>query len=95
MTEFFSNFAINEDVEFVPMYRHLQAKGIAADPIEGKVIGVRFTEAKVFYDVFSPYWGCIFDGVASGKVFKISKVAFEGNNDVIDMDQPHPLTVSK
>ena len=62
-----SNLQINEEIEFRPMYRHQQEMGIADDEMEGKIIAVRFTEAKVFYDVYSPYWGRIFDNVDSIK----------------------------
>ena len=72
--DFFSNHAINDEVDFRPMYRHQQKRGIADEILDGKVIAVRFTEAKVFYDVYCPYWGTIFDEVASEKVFGITKV---------------------
>lgn len=45
--------------------------GISPEPIEGKIMAVRFTEAKVFYDVYSNYWGKLFQGVSSEKVFAI------------------------
>ena len=67
--DFFSSHSINDEVEFQPMYRHQQEMGISHEPIEGKIIAVKFTEAKVFYDVYSPYWGKIFDNVSSEKVF--------------------------
>ena len=63
-----SQFQIEDEVTFVPMFRHQQEMGIAPDELEGKVVAVKFTEAKVFYDIYSPYWGKIFDGVDSAKV---------------------------
>lgn len=47
--------------------------GIADEVLEGKIIAIRFTEAKVFYDVYNNYWGKVFDGVASEKVYGIEK----------------------
>lgn len=68
--EFFSQFGMREDVTFRPMYRHQQAMGIADEELGGEIVGVKFTEMKVFYDVYSPYHGIIFDGVVSQKVYK-------------------------
>lgn len=67
--DFFSNFSINEEVEFAPMYRHQQEMGIGSELLDGKVVSVRFTEAKVLYDIFNNYWGKVFDNVTSEKVF--------------------------
>lgn len=67
--EFNSKFAINDEVEFQPMYRQQQEMGISHEPMDGKIVAVRFTEAKVFYDVFNNYWGKVFENVASEKVF--------------------------
>lgn len=71
MTTFPAKFAINEQVVFIPMYRHQQAMGIGGEEMEGKIVAVRFTEAKVFYDIYSNYWGAIFDNVDSAKVHSI------------------------
>lgn len=65
-----SNLQINDDVTFRPMYRHQQEFGIADEQLDGKITAVKFTEAKVFYDVYSPYHGKIFDGIDSVKVYK-------------------------
>lgn len=67
--DFFSQFTINDKVEFRPMYKHQQMHGIGDEILEGQVMAVRFTEAKVFYDVYNNYWGKLFEGVASEKVF--------------------------
>lgn len=75
MTEFPSQFTINEEVTFYPMYRHQQEMGIASDCLQGKVVAVRFTEAKVFYDIYNNYWGKIFDNVDSVKIAKYSDAA--------------------
>lgn len=67
---FGSQFAIDEQVEFRPMYRHQQEHGIADENLTGTIVSVRFTRAKVFYDVLSDYHGIIFDKVDSAKVYK-------------------------
>lgn len=59
---------INDDVTFRPMYRHQQNLGISDEVMDGKVVSVRFTESKVFYDVYSDYYGKIFKNVDSIKV---------------------------
>jgi hypothetical protein len=64
-----SSSQINDDVYFRPMYRHQQTMGIADETFEGKVMAVKFTEAKIYYDIYSPYHGVIFDGVDSVKVW--------------------------
>lgn len=68
---FFSGHAINDEVGFRPMYRQQQEMGIADEPMEGKIVAVRFTEAKVFYDVYNNYWGKVFEGVSSEKVYAL------------------------
>lgn len=75
--EFFSKFSINDNVEFIPMARHLQEMKIAEEVIDGKVTAVKFTEVKVFYDIYSPYWGKIFDEVTSEKVMAPKHVVLE------------------
>lgn len=66
--EFFSNFEINDEVVFVPRYRQARELGIAQEKINGNIVSVKFTEAKVFYDIYSPYWGEIFKDVQSNDV---------------------------
>lgn len=68
MADFFSSFDIDDSVTFTPMYRHVQDWGIAPEELEGRIIAVRFTEAKVFYDIYNNYWGRIFDGIVSERV---------------------------
>ncbi len=63
-----SQSQINDEVTFRPMYRHQQRLGIADEEMSGKIIAIKFTEAKVFYDIYSPYHGIIFEGVDSIKV---------------------------
>lgn len=68
-----SGSQINDEVIFTPMFRHQQEMGIAPEGLEGKILAVKFTEAKVFYDIYSPYWGKLFEGVTSEKVTAIPK----------------------
>ncbi len=67
--DFFSVHTINDEVEFRPMYRQQQEMGISNEPMEGKIVAVRFTEAKIFYDVYNNYWGKVFENVTSEKVY--------------------------
>lgn len=68
--EFFSNFGIDDEVSFRPMFRHQTAMGIADQPLSGKIVAVRFTKAKVFYDILDDYRSVVFDGVDSVKVWR-------------------------
>lgn len=72
-----SNFQIGDEVSFRPMYRHQQEMGIADDAMDGKVVAVKFTPAKVFYDILDDYHSKVFDGVDSRKVWKEEPVMLE------------------
>jgi len=63
-----SKFQIDDNVSFYPMYRHETAMGVSEDKMEGRVVAIRFTQAKVFYDIVDDYYGKIFDNVDSVKV---------------------------
>lgn len=63
-----SKHQIDEEVTFTPMYLHQMNFGIDAEEISGRIVAIRFTAAKVFYDILSDYYGKIFDGVESTKV---------------------------
>lgn len=65
---------IDDMIEFVPMYRQQQAHGISAEVRDGKVVAVRFSKMKVFYDILDIYYGVIFDNVDSSKVYSVTKV---------------------
>lgn len=69
--DYFSTHSIDDEVRFVPMYRHQQKMGITAEAMDGKIIAVRFTKAKVFYDILDEYWAAVFDNVDSGNVISI------------------------
>ncbi len=71
-TEFSSAHNINDDVMFRPMYRHQQKMGIADEEMNGRIVAIRITEAKMFYDVLSAYHGKVFEGVDSANVKTIT-----------------------
>lgn len=66
--EFPSQFAIGDEVSFRPMARHCEEMAINPNWGLGTVVAVRFTEAKVFYDVLCDYYGKVFDNVDSAYV---------------------------
>ena len=61
--------AIGDEVTFVPMYRQQQKYGISAEQQYGTIIAVRFTKAKILYDIVDDYYGILFDNVDSCKVY--------------------------
>lgn len=63
-----SSFQINDECSFIPTFKQHSKMGIAAEPMEGKIIAIRFTEPKVFYDVLSEYYGKVFKNIPSEKV---------------------------
>lgn len=65
-----SKFQINDEVTFRPMFRQQKKLGVADEDTEGRITAIKFTEAKVFYDVYSPFHGRIFREIYSDKVFK-------------------------
>lgn len=65
-----SAFQINDECSFVPTFKQQTEMGISPEQMEGKVVAIRFTEAKIFYDVFNNYYGWVFNNVPSEKVFK-------------------------
>lgn len=52
--DFFSSHAIDDEVEFVPMFHQQQSKGITPDLREGTIVAVRFTKPKVFVTPLRP-----------------------------------------
>lgn len=61
--------AIDDMVEFVPMFKQQEEHGITADIRDGIVVAVRFSKMKVFYDILDDYYGIIFPNIDSCKVF--------------------------
>lgn len=62
---------IGDDINFLPMFRHQQKYGIAKEEKYGTIIAVRFTKAKILYDIVDDYYGILFDNVDSCNVFSI------------------------
>ena len=81
-----SSFSINDTIEFVPMYKQAQDLGIAQEKMYGTIVAIRFTKAKVFYDILDDYYGKIFSNVDSSNVYPIvrKKLFEEGDVDVYD-----------
>ena len=68
MATFESKIGIGDQVIFTPMYRHGQERGIELSEGFGMVVAIRFSKAKVFYDIVDDYHGIVFDNVDSVKV---------------------------
>lgn len=75
--EFFSNFSIDEEVAFVPMYRHCKQMGIEQERTDGKIVAVRFTKSKVFYDILDNYYAKVFENVSSSNVYSVESITLE------------------
>ena len=65
-----SSLQIDDNVVFVPMFWQQTEMGIADDKRYGKVVNIKFTKSKVFYDVLDDYYGKIFIEVDSAKVWR-------------------------
>lgn len=72
--DFFSSFSIDDEVEFRPMFRQQEELGISDEVRDGKIVAVRFTKPKVFYDILDTYYALIFKDVDSCKVFSPKQV---------------------
>lgn len=72
--DFFSTHAIDENIEFIPMYHQQLKHGISNEKRYGMIVAVRFTKPKVFYDILDEYYATIFENVDSAKVFSLSPV---------------------
>lgn len=67
-TQLPSNLQIDDEVSFRPMYHQQMDLGIADEWRDGVVVAIRFTKAKVFYDILDTYFGIMFNTVDSIKV---------------------------
>ena len=63
MPEYSSPYRIGDRVTF--------RSGLNAKLLEGQVAAIRITEAKMFYDVLSSYYGRVYEQVDSYDVFSI------------------------
>ena len=77
MANFDSNFSIDDSITFIPMFKQAAEMGIAQEEMDGTIISVRFTKAKVFYDILNDYYGVVFKNVDSSNVYPIKKVTLE------------------
>lgn len=66
--KFSSLYTHDDRVQFRPMYLNQQEYGIADDWFYGRIVAIRFTKAKVFYDIVDDYRGYLFRDVDSVKV---------------------------
>lgn len=71
MANFDSKLNIDDSITFTPMFKQATEMGIAQEKMYGKVVAVRFTKAKVFYDILDDYYGKVFTNVDSSYVNKI------------------------
>ena len=71
MANFDSKLNIDDLITFTPMFKQAKKMGIKQEEIDGTVVAVRFTKAKVFYDILDDYYGKVFTNVDSSYVNKI------------------------
>lgn len=69
-----SKLQIDDKVSFIPMERHCKEMCIGKEESWGTIISVRFTKAKVWYEILDEYHGKIFDKVDSVNVWMPEKV---------------------
>ena len=65
---FKSLYTFGNYIKFDAMERHKDKWGIVGTDLYGMIVGIRFTKAKVFYDVVDDYYGYLFDNIDSSKV---------------------------
>jgi hypothetical protein len=66
--EYFSLYDINDIVEFYPMSSHCEKYEIEKELFTGRITSIRFSNAKVFYNIVDDYYGYLFDNVDSCNV---------------------------
>lgn len=71
MANFDSKLNIDDSVTFTPMFKQAKKLGIKQEQMYGTVVAVRFTKAKVFYDILNDYYGKVFTNVDSSYVSEI------------------------
>lgn len=71
MANFDSKLSIDDVITFIPMFIQAKKMGIKQEEMRGIVVGIRFTKAKVFYDILDDYYGKVFANVDSSYVNKI------------------------
>lgn len=79
---FESALEIGQEITFIPMERHCEKYSIAKNWGYGIITAVKFTKAKVFYDIVDDYWGILFDNVDSINVNELKiEIEFPENNE--------------
>lgn len=73
MAQLESRFSIEDEVQFTPMCKQANKKGISQEVREGKINSIIFTRMKVFYDILDYYSGDIFKKVDSSYVYPHGK----------------------
>jgi hypothetical protein len=74
MVNFESNYSIDDSITFIPMFKQATEMGIAQEQMEGTIVSIRFTKAKVFYDILDDYYGRVFTNVDSSNVYPIQQL---------------------
>jgi hypothetical protein len=77
MGNFESKLNIGDSVTFRPMFIQSKKLGISSDDLWGTVVAIRFTKAKVFYDILDDYYSKVFTDVDSANVFEIEMLKLE------------------
>ena len=75
MATFESHFDIGQEVSFIPSSKQSRQLSITRDSGLGRIVAIRFTKAKVFYDVVDDYYGIIFQNLDSGFVEAVVRKA--------------------
>ena len=65
-----SLYTFGNVVNFTPMQWQSKKYDITQAELVGEIIAVRFTKAKVFYDIVDDYWGYMFKNVDSALISK-------------------------
>jgi len=88
--EYQSKLEIGQEVIFTPMARHREEFCINAEEHYGVVVAIKFTKAKVFYDVLCDYYGKVFEMVDSANAeagkLEIGKMAIEDKGSLLLVD---------
>lgn len=71
MTAFKSNFKIGQQVKYVDSTTIISDKGLLKNGcVSGQVVAVKFTKAKVFYDILSDFYARVERDIPSDNVAK-------------------------
>lgn len=69
-TNYPARHAIDDTVCFIPMAHQLESMALEPESREGRIVAIKFTKAKVFYDILDDYYGKVFEGIDSIRVGK-------------------------